>query len=110
MFEGISVTSGRPSESIKFSGVGISKSDIEFFMRFPGDATLMIEASDLTMPSSDIPSVLLRLLKYDDQFAIDFNFDESDVAGLSAVTLMKHLRAYTSKLGKNMKMVLGLGP
>lgn len=61
---------------------------------------MIIKLSNLNIAGCIIPSVLLRLVKYEDQYDIDFNFDESDIADVGAAALMKKLHGYISELGK----------
>lgn len=88
------------SETLKLSESGISEGDIDAFINIPNDACLLIKLSDLQIAGTIIPSVLLRLVKYGDQFDIDFNFDESDVKGIGTTALMKKFHAYITELGE----------
>ena len=88
------------SEPIKLSSkTDISEDEIESFLSLSNDASLIIKLAHLNLAGSIIPSVLLRLVKYNDQFDIDFNFHESDIAE-GATALMKKLQLYISDLGK----------
>lgn len=90
------------SEPIDISSeTDISEDEIESFINLNDDASLIIKLNNLNVAGIIIPSVLLRLVKYDDQYDIDFNFDESDIAGVGTTGLMKKLHVYISDLGKN---------
>ncbi len=78
----------------------ISKRLVKSFLDLPCDATLTVKLNYLTMNEYDIPSVLLRLVKYGDKFDIDFNFDESAVNDFGVEVLMKKMHAKISKMAK----------
>lgn len=89
------------SEAIKISSESnISEDEIESFLNLMDDASLIIKLSSLNIAGCSIPSVLLRLVKYGDQYDIDFNFDESDITGMDTMALMKQLHGYVCELGK----------
>lgn len=90
------------SEDIQLSDEErISEQEIEAFLNLSDDACLSIKLSTLKIDGIAIPSVLLRLLKYNDQFDIDFNFNESDIENISTTALMTKLHSYTTKLGES---------
>lgn len=95
------ITEIQCSEVIKFSSeTNISEGEIESFLNLPDDASLIIKLSSLDIADCIIPSVLLRLVKYGDQYDVDFNFDESDVTSMDTMALMKQLHGYISELGE----------
>ena len=95
------ITEIQCSEAIKFSSeTNISKDEIESFLNLPDNASLIIKLSSLNIAGCIIPSVLLRLVKYGDQYDIDFNFDESDITSMDTTALMKQLHGHVSELGK----------
>jgi len=83
------------------SETDISEDEIESFINLNDDASLIIKLNNLNVAGITIPSVLLRLVKYGDQYDIDFNFDESDITDMDTTGLMKKLHVYISDLGKN---------
>lgn len=88
------------SESIQLSSrTDISEDEIESFINLSDDASLIVKLSNLNIVDTIIPSVLLRVVKYDDQFDIDFNFDESNIADTGTTALMNKLHEYVSELG-----------
>lgn len=95
------ITEIQCSETIKLSSErNISEDEIESFVNLSGDAILIIKISNLYMADYIIPSVLLRLVKYGDQYDIDFNFDESDITDVGTTALMKKLHEYISEIGR----------
>ena len=94
----IKVQSNEPIEIS--SEADISQDEIESFINLTNDASLIIKLRDLNLAGIIIPSVLLRLVKYGDQYDIDFNFDESDISDVGTTELMKELNVYISDLGK----------
>ena len=89
------------SEKIKvFDNNSISEQKIGSFLNLPDSASLLIKLSYIEIDSIVISSVLLRLVKYGDQFDIDFNFDERDVRNMSTTVLMKKIHQYVVDLGK----------
>lgn len=89
------------SEGIELSSENdISEDDVRSFISLSEDASLIVKLNNLNIAGNIIPSVLLRLIKYGDQFDIDFNFDEADIAGMGTTALMKQLHVCVSELGK----------
>ncbi|WP_194868956.1 hypothetical protein [Pseudoalteromonas sp. PPB1] len=89
----------RCSEAIQLSSAtDISTDDIASFISLSEDATLYIKLESLCIDGTNIPSVLLRLVKYNSHFDIDFNFDEDDIVSEETTVLMKKLQVYASKL------------
>ncbi len=71
---------------------------VEEFLNFDGDVTALIIIENLTLGSLTLPKVQLRLLKYDNHYDIDFNFDSNRIKGMSTTTLMKQLHTQVKKL------------
>jgi hypothetical protein len=87
------------SEHLPFFYDGkLSEKEVEIFLKLSDDASLLIKLSDLKINNVVIPSVLLRVVKYNDQFDIDFNFDEQDIESMSTTTLMKEIHSFVSKI------------
>lgn len=77
------------SEPLNFSSNhSILEDEIRSFINLSDDASLIIRLSSLNIAGYTIPQVLLRLLKYDGKYDIDFTFDESDLIGLNTKELM----------------------
>jgi len=99
------ITEIQCSAAIKLSSeTNISEDEVKRFLDLPDDASITIKLSSLNIVGCIISSVLLRLVKYGDQYDIDFNFDESDVTCMDTTALMKQLHKYISELGKKYKV------
>lgn len=95
------ITEIQCSEPFKFSsGNSLLYDQVRIFIDLPDDASLIVKFSSLNIASYMIPSVLLRLVKYGEKYDIDFSFDESDIADLGTIELMKSLYAHISNFSK----------
>ena len=74
---------------------------LESALNFNGDVSILIKLQDMKAGNAILPSVLLRLVKYDDQFDIDFNFDASELKNLEVTLLMKYLHIYAKEIARD---------
>lgn len=65
--------------------------EIRSFINLSDDASLIVKLSSLNITGYTIPQVLLRLLKYDGKYDIDFTFDESSLIGFNTKELMEDM-------------------
>ncbi len=90
------------SENIAvFEGSEISDKEVEEFLSFDGDVTVFVNIGAMRLESLVLPKVQLRLLKYANQYDIDFNFDSNELDGISTTILIKQLHACVKKLAMN---------
>ncbi len=83
---------------IVLEGNEILDKGVEDFLNFDGDVTVLIIIENLTLGSLTLPKVQLRLLKYDNYYDIDFNFDSNRTKDISKATLIKQLHTQVKKL------------
>lgn len=92
----------RCSENIQFSGGGeLTEQEIESFLDLSDDASIIIKLSDLQIGDNLVPAVLLRVMKYGNQFDIDFNFSEQDIKSMIISVIIKKIYEFASGIGKS---------
>ncbi len=93
------VINTRCSEDISFVDRDkISTSLLQYVLNFEGDISMLFDLQDMRTGSIDLPKVLLRLVKYEDKYDIDFNFNESEVDNKDIQSLIVELHGYAKKL------------
>jgi len=96
-----SIASVGASEDIDFLKNGeLNQQAIESIINFSGDVTILIRLKKIKIGEITIPLVLLRLVKYDDQFDVDFNFDHSEIQYLPQSMIIKELHKRISEIAK----------
>lgn len=79
----------------------LSEKGVEEFLNFYGDVTILVNVGELRLESLVLPVVQIRLLKYEEEYDIDFNFDLNEVKDVSKTVLVTLLYAYVKKLAVN---------
>lgn len=93
------------SEDIKLIAEG--KLDITRLisvLNFQGDVTLLINLDDLKIGGVILPRVLLRLVKYGEQYDVDFNFDVNDLEDVRMMYLVTELHVYAKEMARDHDM------
>lgn len=78
----------------------LSEKGIKSFLELSEQASILVNVDGLKIGKVTIPSVLLRIVKYEDSVDIDFNFSESDLRDITTADLMSKIHAYVADLGK----------
>lgn len=78
----------------------LNMESLESVLSFNGDVSILIELDDMKAGNAILPSVLLRLVKYDDQFDVDFNFDADELKNMDVALLMTYLHSYVKDVAK----------
>ncbi|SFU17354.1 hypothetical protein SAMN05444141_1173 [Pseudovibrio denitrificans] len=89
------------SEEIYLLGNKISDVDIENFKKLQTDATIILKLHHLKVNDVILNHVLLRLVKYDNKYDIDFTFDDKDISSKLDTSILLHLHDYISELGNH---------
>lgn len=101
MDEGGEITKIQCSEPLNFSSNHcILEDEIRSFINLSDDASLIVKLNSLNIAGYTIPQVLLRFLKYDGKYDIDFTFDEADLIGLNTKELMEGMYTHISDITK----------
>lgn len=72
----------------------IFEEDINPFLDFEGDITVLIKIRSIDLSNIILPNVQLRLLKYEGQYDVEFNFDFNELENTATTTLVKELHAH----------------
>lgn len=67
-------------------------------LNFEGDVSVLINLHDLKADGLILPKVLLRLVKYGDQYDLDFNFNPDELDNVSITFLVTSLHRYVNKI------------
>lgn len=87
------------TEDIALMGEGqLDIEALESVLNFNGDVSILIKLQEMKAGNAILPSVLLRLVKYDDQFDVDFNFDADELKNMNVALLMRHLHSYAQEV------------
>jgi hypothetical protein len=78
----------------------LNKQAVESLISFSGDVTALIKLEEMKVDGIVLPLVLLRLVKYNDLYDIDFNFDRAELKHTDMPKLIKALHMSTSSLAK----------
>lgn len=76
----------------------LSEEGINPFLDFEDDVTVLIKIRSIDLGSIILPNVQLRLLKYEGQYDIEFNFDSNELENTTTTTLVKELHAYAKRI------------
>lgn len=71
---------------------------LDSVLSFQGSVTVLINLDDVKVGGIILPKVLLRLVKYGEQYDIDFNFDPNDLENLDMLTLVTELHYHAKKI------------
>ena len=73
----------------------------ESILNFNGDVSILIRLEDMKAGNVTLPSVLLRLVKYNELFDVDFNFDVDELKNTNAALVMSQLHGYAKQISGN---------
>ena len=76
-----------------------SQSELQTFINLEVEAMLTVKFSSFDILGCTIPSPLLRLVKYEEKFDIDFTFDEDDLGIVNLKEFLQILHERVSHLG-----------
>lgn len=87
------------SENINlFTDGQLSKKQLDRFLDFGGDATVLINMQAMNVGDIVLPTVQLRLVKYGNQYDIDFNFDSNELVNIDTMLLIKEVHSFSKNL------------
>lgn len=88
-------------ENIQLVEEGVlNKEAVESIINFASDASILLRLENMKIDSIILPLVLLRLVKYHDQYDIDFNFNLNDIHNIDVNKLIEVLHNYVTTLAK----------
>lgn len=70
-------------------------------LNFQGDVALSVSLSNLKFGGVIFPKVLVRLVKYGEQYDIDFNFDPDELEGVDMMSLVKQLHDHAKEIARD---------
>ncbi|GFO76319.1 hypothetical protein BPLS_P4024 [Bathymodiolus platifrons methanotrophic gill symbiont] len=73
---------------------------LDSVLNFNGSVTVFINVTDMTFGSIILPNVLLRLVKYDEKYDIDFNFDSNEMKNTDMMNLVTDLHYHAKEIAK----------
>lgn len=76
----------------------IDATALDSVLSFQGSVTVLINLDDVKVGSIIVPKLLLRLVKYGEQYDIDLNFDPNDLENLDMLTLVTELHDHARKI------------
>jgi hypothetical protein len=82
----------------------IRSGDLIDFLQVAGDACIFIKLLNVGIGRAMLPSVMVRCVKYEQQFDLDFSFELDDSDDIKAVTLMKKLHDGVVELAKDVNI------
>ncbi len=89
------------SENIELLDEGkLNEQTVESLINFSGDVATLIKLKGINLDGVVLPLVLLRLLKYNDLYDVDFSFDYAELKHVDILKLIKSLHISTSCLAK----------
>ncbi len=74
---------------------------LDSVLNFQGNVTVLINLSDLKVGGITLPKVLLRLVKYGEQYDIDFNFDSNELESMDMMSLVTELHDYAKEIARD---------
>ena len=104
------IISTQCSETIELANNEFYLSKINSILDFKSDLSISINLSEISIGDIIIPNVLLRLVKYNDQYDIDFNFDIKEVDNKNFIEKLHH---HIIEIAKNYNIAIffcGLEP
>lgn len=88
------ISSIQCSEKVElFVNDGLSKEAIDQFLRFDGEIIALFNLKAMKLRDIVLPNVQLRLVKYENEYDIDFNFDCNEIENTSTAVLIDELHA-----------------
>ena len=96
------IISTQCSEDIAImDGDKLNTNILDSALNFEGNLTVLFNLQELKAGGIVLPKVLLRIIKYADQYDIDFSFDESEVENQNLMSLITELQSYANKLAND---------
>ena len=77
---------------------------MENFLSFNGNASALIKLQSVRIEDVILPSVLLRVVKYGNQFDVDFNFDIDALKNPDTKLWMNYMHDYAKSTAKEFKV------
>ncbi|MEQ5776708.1 hypothetical protein J4E05_14350 [Thalassospira sp. NFXS8] len=74
------------------------------FTKIEEGAALILRLNSLDVAGEMVPSVLLRVVKYEEKYDVDFNFSESDLKRVEKFFFIRKLQFFTSEVAKKYKI------
>lgn len=96
------IVSTQCSEDIAIiEGGRLSSKILDSALNFEGNLIVLFNLQELKIRGIVLPKVLLRIVKYADQYDIDFSFDESEFKNQNLMSLIPELQSYANELAIN---------
>lgn len=74
---------------------------LDSVLNFQGGVAVLINLDYLKVGGVILPKVLLRLVKYGEQYDIDFNFDSNDLENVDMMSLVTELHDHAKEIAKD---------
>lgn len=98
------------SEDIKlFTSGELDEKALESVLNFKGDISVLINLGNMNLGGLVLPRILLRLVKYDDKFDIDFNFDTNELQNMGMTSLVKELHNRAKYIARDYEVATFFG-
>ena len=81
-----------------FKDEQLSEQGLEQFLGFESDVTVLIKIRSIDLGNIILPNLQLRLLKYEGQYDIEFNFDSNELENTTTMTLVKELHSHAKRV------------
>ena len=96
------IVNAQCSEDIRLIVAGeLDAKALDSVLNFQGDVTLSINLGDLKVGGVILPKVLLRLVKYGEQYDIDFNFDSNELENVDMMSLVTQLHDHAKEIARD---------
>lgn len=77
---------------------------LETVLNFNENITVFLKIKSMIIEDVPLSSVLLRIVKYDDQFDIDFSFDANEIQSIDIVSLMKRIHSFSKNISEEFRI------
>lgn len=74
---------------------------LRYFLNFYGDISIIINLDHIKIDDLILPEILLRLVKYGQQYDIDYNFDLNLIKDTPIPDLVKKIHNHTKNIAKD---------
>lgn len=75
-----------------------------YFLNFYGDASMLIHLDHIKIDAVILPEILLRLVKYGEQYDVDYNFDLNLIKDMNMPDLVKKIHNHTKNIAKDINV------
>lgn len=90
------------SEDIELmNGDELDVNALSYLLSFDGDVSALINLNDMKINGITMPNVLLRLVKYSEQYDIDFNFDSDEIDNIDMTILVAELHHHAKEVARD---------